>query len=156
CLSLVAWSLLFPSVEPADVAEIDRLISQLGSQRFGEREAATKRLEVIGQRAAPALARAAITVRDPEVRRRLESIVDDGSMPLLERAIRFPRGSIKGRVVYEGEPPKRRDLKSIIEGSRDRDHLLKGDTRDPLWIVGPKRGVANVVVWLRPVEATHF
>jgi hypothetical protein len=43
-----------------------------------------------------------------------------------------------------------------MERSANRDHALKGDTRDPLWIVGADRGVANVVVWLRPVTTTHF
>src|SRR5262245_11709233 len=55
--------------------EVERLIKQLGSDEFDEREAATKRLQEIGDRALGALDKAA-TSADAEVRRRAEYILD--------------------------------------------------------------------------------
>ncbi|HMC88244.1 MAG TPA: hypothetical protein VKI17_01795, partial [Gemmataceae bacterium] len=50
--------------------EINRLIRLLGSPRFGEREAAGKQLEAIGEPAEGALRKAAKSSRDPEIRHR--------------------------------------------------------------------------------------
>jgi hypothetical protein len=51
-------------------AEIDRLIQQLGSPRFADREAAGKRLQAIGEPAFEALRKAASASADPEIRQR--------------------------------------------------------------------------------------
>jgi RNA polymerase sigma factor (sigma-70 family) len=56
-------------------AEIERLIKQLGSDKFTEREAATTALERIGEPAYDALRRAAETGDDVEIRRRAEGII---------------------------------------------------------------------------------
>jgi hypothetical protein len=56
------------AAEP-DRVRIERLIKQLGSEKFSEREAASKALEEAGEDALPAL-RNAKDNRDPEVRRR--------------------------------------------------------------------------------------
>ena len=53
---------------------IERLVKQLGSDVFKEREAATKRLKEIGEPALDAVTKAT-TSSDPEVRRRAEEIV---------------------------------------------------------------------------------
>src|SRR5262245_7812599 len=59
------------------------------------------------------------------------------------------RGTLKGRVVYDGDPPERPELSALLE-HRDRDHCKKGDTRDPTWEVDRKtKGVANAVVYLK-------
>jgi hypothetical protein len=57
--------------EPAGpgAGEIERLIEQLGSESFEDRQKASKRLEEIGEQALPALEKAAGS-RDAEVRRR--------------------------------------------------------------------------------------
>src|SRR3989440_3372751 len=56
-----------------DDKEIARLVKQLGSAKFKEREAATKRLTEIGEPALDALGKAKDTL---EMRRRAEQIVD--------------------------------------------------------------------------------
>jgi RNA polymerase sigma factor (sigma-70 family) len=56
-------------------AEIERLIRQLGSERFNEREAATTALEGIGEPAYEALRQAADDSDDVEIRRRAERII---------------------------------------------------------------------------------
>src|SRR5437762_2872147 len=55
-------------------AEVNRVIKQLGDDDFDKREAATKRLEEIGEPALDALHKAT-TSEDAEVRRRAEDIV---------------------------------------------------------------------------------
>jgi hypothetical protein len=156
-LGLSLWSALTDATSAVQSAEVDRLIVQLGATSFADREAAAKRLEAMGEPAWIAVARVAEKTRDPEIRRRLEAIRDRSGRALqLALAMRRPRATVKGTVVYDGNPPARTDLKSLVERNADRNHLLKGDTRDPLWIVGAEGGVANAVVWLRPAKATHF
>src|SRR5262245_11422049 len=84
CLLLVACMhcrLAFRAGSPpapekqADSSEIARLIHQLGSEKFTEREKASKALEKIGKRALPPLRTAASTTKDAEIRRRAESLV---------------------------------------------------------------------------------
>src|SRR5262249_28954921 len=64
--------------------------------------------------------------------------------------------TLKGKVSYDGDPPPRKDLTPQIETQQDKDHCKKGDTKDPLWIVDKDKGVANVVVWLRPPDGKYF
>jgi WD40 repeat protein len=77
-LLMVAIALVLP--QPAvrgqalDDTEIQRLITQLGSEDFAQREAASRRLEAIGEPALPALYGATAS-KDPEVRRRAEQII---------------------------------------------------------------------------------
>src|SRR5262245_5524581 len=77
CVALLL--LMLPFVRAVAVAdgdtEVERLIKQLGSDEFGERETATKRLQEIGDPALGALDKAA-TRADAEVRRRAEYILD--------------------------------------------------------------------------------
>src|SRR5213592_2737473 len=77
CVALLVLVLPFVSVVAvdADDQEIARLVKQLGSDKFKEREAATKRLKEIGEPALEALLKAA-TSDDAEVRCRAEQIVD--------------------------------------------------------------------------------
>jgi hypothetical protein len=67
----------------ADAAELDRLVAQLGSLKFPERQAATQALEAIGEPAREALYKAATNSTDPEVRRRAADMV----LPLISRAL---------------------------------------------------------------------
>jgi len=64
-----------PATAPAP-GEIARLVEQLGSERLALREAATNRLVEIGQPAESALRRAT-THKDPEVRIRVEAILEE-------------------------------------------------------------------------------
>jgi hypothetical protein len=61
--------------------EIEKLIQQLGSPRFAEREAATKRLEAIGEPAVDALRKAVASNPDAEIRRRASSLLAVRKVP---------------------------------------------------------------------------
>jgi Tol biopolymer transport system component len=69
-----------------DAGEIQRLIAQLGSDEFAQRDAASRRLETIGEPAMTALDEAATTSEDPEVRRRAEQLVQAISRLLFSNA----------------------------------------------------------------------
>lgn len=75
-LPLLAATLLGLATAHADDAgsRIDRLIGQLGSPRFTEREAATKELDALGPAALPALKKATAST-EPETRRRAEALI---------------------------------------------------------------------------------
>jgi hypothetical protein len=77
CLSLLAAAALRAGPE---TAEAERLVRQLGSDDFAEREAATKALLRLGQAAFPAL-RNARHSQDVEVRRRAEELWDRLDIP---------------------------------------------------------------------------
>jgi tetratricopeptide (TPR) repeat protein len=64
-------------------AEIKKLIEQLGSSQFSEREVASKRLQEIGELALPELRKAATESKDLETRRRAKDIVS----PILDKMI---------------------------------------------------------------------
>ena len=74
------------AVDPDD-AEIERLVKQLGSAKFKERAAATKRLTEIGEPAADALVRA-MTTNDLETCRRAEAILMEIGKPALAALVR--------------------------------------------------------------------
>ncbi|SRR5579875_2738533 len=60
----------------ASPAEIERFIKQLASDRFAEREAASKALDAIGEPALQALKKVATESADAEVRQRAKSVVE--------------------------------------------------------------------------------
>jgi hypothetical protein len=64
-------------------------------------------------------------------------------------------GTLKGKVTFMGDPPVPQDLK-IPDENKDKPHCMKGPTKDPTWMVGADKGVANVVVWLRPPDGKYF
>jgi dipeptidyl aminopeptidase/acylaminoacyl peptidase len=69
--------------EPVDAKRIERLIGELADDDFQTREQATKDLEAMGDRAAPALRKALASDPSPEARRRLGELlarVDGGSL----------------------------------------------------------------------------
>jgi WD40 repeat protein len=61
--------------KPASPAEIDRLIKQLGSDEFEQRQAASKALEAIGEPALDALRKTANKSDNAEIRRRAVDVV---------------------------------------------------------------------------------
>src|SRR5262245_16633270 len=63
------------ALPPPSSLQAARLIEQLGSPGFAEREAAHKKLEALGERALPALQKAAKDAKDAEVRRRAGRLV---------------------------------------------------------------------------------
>jgi hypothetical protein len=77
CLALVAVVALGRQVESAgkpDEEVATRLVQQLGSRKYSEREAAARQLEALGAPALPALRRA-IATAELEVRRRAEALI---------------------------------------------------------------------------------
>lgn len=68
--------LVVPAVaEPTTEAVARRLVRQLGSESFQERETASKALRSLGEKALPALKHAAASSPDAEVRRRAAKLL---------------------------------------------------------------------------------
>ncbi len=88
-----------PSATEAPPA-VSRLIEQLGSAEFAEREAATRGLEAVGPAALPALRQAA-AADDPEVRRRADELVRSLEAEALARKVLAPT---RVRLVYHNKP----------------------------------------------------
>jgi hypothetical protein len=63
--------------------------------------------------------------------------------------------TIKGKVTYNGEPPPAANL-PIPDNHKDKDYCMKGEHRDQTWVVGADKGVANVVIWVRPPAGKFF
>jgi tetratricopeptide (TPR) repeat protein len=76
-----------PAAGRPDARLIERLIRQLGSPQFAERDAATKQLKDIGDPALAALREAAKGNDDPEVRRRADRLADDLEEAALARLL---------------------------------------------------------------------
>jgi hypothetical protein len=64
--------------------------------------------------------------------------------------------TIKGKVTYDGTPPTPVDLAPKFEGNKDKDQCLKGPHTDPTWVVGPDKGVKNIVLWLKAPAGKYF
>jgi hypothetical protein len=96
---LFIFALPASSAPPAKAqpAEVERLIKQLGSDSFTERQAATKALDAIGEPALETLRKAATENGDAEVRRRAKQIVESVEARLY-RELRCFKGH--GAPVY--------------------------------------------------------
>src|SRR5207244_4294750 len=70
-------------VAPADPARVARLIADLDSDRFADREDAAGQLEQLAELAEPALRKALKGEPSPEVRRRAEQLLQKLGSPLL-------------------------------------------------------------------------
>ena len=65
--------------------------------------------------------------------------------------------TLKGKVVYDGAPPAKADLKAKFADHKDAGHCAKGDTEDLSWVVDPaSKGVANTVVFLKFASTPKF
>lgn len=68
-------------------------------------------------------------------------------------------GTAKGRVVFDGDPPKPEliDVDKLKPSDAPVCHKgPKEQLTDPTWRVGSDKGVANVVVWLQAPENKYF
>src|SRR5262249_34454070 len=74
------------NAEPVDTRRIERLIADLDDERFAVREQATRELEALAERAAPAMRKALAGKPSLEARRRLVALLDrlDGASPSAE------------------------------------------------------------------------
>lgn len=71
-------------------------------------------------------------------------------------------GSVYGKVTLVGDLPKPEDFVPLMMKHKDKacclDEKAKpNEKRNQAWIVDPKtKGVANVVIWVRPPAGTYF
>jgi hypothetical protein len=63
--------------------------------------------------------------------------------------------TIKGKVTYNGTLPTPADI-AIPDTNTDKSYCLKGPHKDQTWVVGPDKGVANVVIWVKPPKDKYF
>jgi hypothetical protein len=132
-----------PTLKPAD---IDRLIKQLGSADFDEREAAHKKLDSIGLPALEALRAAVTKAKDKETQRRAANLVEaienrlDYLMQLYrEYDLPFPPNEAKlvryesggGRLVNEKPQPLTYTLGFLLEeGGKETPTVILLGTSD--------------------------
>jgi hypothetical protein len=64
------------ATEPTDIRRLDQLVSDLDSNSFANRRRAERALGELGDRAAPALRRALTVSQPPDLRRRLEGLLE--------------------------------------------------------------------------------
>src|SRR5438067_1354287 len=112
-LAFLLLVLPFVPVVGGDDAEIARLVKQLGDDDFAKREAATKRLEEIGEPALDAVTKAT-TSSDPEVRRRAVDIVT-----VVENKL-YPELLLTGHTSEVRCVCVSADGKRLLTGSTDR------------------------------------
>jgi hypothetical protein len=70
------------------------------------------------------------------------------------------RGTLRGRVVWEGPLPDLTEINKTLRQARDRmpNYLLPRDGRieQQVWQISPGGGVRNVMVYLMPPPGTYF
>jgi hypothetical protein len=64
--------------------------------------------------------------------------------------------TIKGKVVLDGDPPAPTVPAGIKEHAECMKEAPEEDKIDQTWLVGPDKGVANVVVWVEPPKSKYF
>jgi uncharacterized protein (TIGR03067 family) len=112
--------------DPTAPAEVGRLVKQLGSEKFSEREAATKRLEEIGEAALGPLRAAAAQRDDPEV-----SLRAKGLLVAIERRL----------VAME----RRRDYERLhgtwvaVEVQTEQQHFLVNSPKRPTLVAAGEK-----------------
>jgi hypothetical protein len=139
--------------------EIERLVQQLGSQKFAEREGASAGLKRIGQPAVEALRRAASST-DPEVRWRARELLGDMGIkldsPARQEAPMLPR---RGGKAFRLAPPPPPPMPMIAPGAAVQVKGLR-DTKDAdvwraaltKWRKDPKLGKETVQI-MRQIAA---
>ena len=108
------------AVSPGD-REVERLIRQLGSGKFTDREQASQKLEAIGEPARPAL-RIAAASPDPEIQGRADRILQALNAKLQVLCYQGHAGAVFGAAFT---PDGRRLVTACTDGSV---HLIEADT----------------------------
>jgi hypothetical protein len=114
-----------PRVKGPDAAAITRLIEQLGSPTFAEREKAVSSLEAIGAPALGAL-RKAVKSSDPEVARRATALVE-----VIENTLEYSLAEYRRYGLPL--PPADAPLVRFESGGR---HVLNGKLMPPTYLLG--------------------
>jgi HEAT repeat protein len=133
-------------------AEIERLIRQLGSSQFAEREAASARLKVIGEPAANALRKAADGA-DAEIRWRAEALLDalGGGRAAIEqksllewsKLLANGDGELRRKAataLAKAGPRARAELPALRRALSDNDVSVRWRVAYALWKIDPKLG----------------
>jgi WD40 repeat protein len=124
--------------------DIERLIKQLGSRKFREREAASKALEKVGEAALPALRNAAKDDPDAEVRRRADLLMQAIHARLQPRWV----AALKGHTAWVQCLAFSPDGKTLASGDENGDVLL--------WDVASRRRRALVRAPNQTVSSVAF
>ncbi len=135
-----AVALALDAAEPEDAARIARLVEQLGSMKFPEREAAGKRLEALGPAALDAL-RKAVASEDVEVRRRAGELV-----ARIERRMEVARLLEPMKVRFTCKDMTVRE--AVAEFSKK--------TGQPFQFIGDAPALANRKITLDTGETTYW
>jgi hypothetical protein len=70
--------------------------------------------------------------------------------------------TIKGKIVYDGEPAKPDDLSKQMNEQQDKDYCLKDDPKNPdptharNWVISKDGGVEFAAIWVRPPQGKWF
>ncbi len=105
-------------VADTDLAEVRRLVAQLDDDTFAVRQKAFGRLEALGETAVPALRQALTKAPPPEVRRRIEELLEKhrGTLPSGDH-LRLLRALAV--LEHAGTPEARRLLEELARGVPD-------------------------------------
>jgi hypothetical protein len=115
------------AVATPNSVKIDRLIQQLGSNRFAEREQATRTLEKIGEPALEALRKAAQSAEDHDIKQRSGELVRNLEKDLFREVRQFVGHALGVRVVA-ASPDGRRALSSSFDTTVRLWDLRTGNT----------------------------
>jgi hypothetical protein len=118
-ISFLLLAFAIPVRSESQPSEVDRLIKQLGSDSFAEREAASKALGAIGEPALEALRKAVETGDDAEVRWRAKQVVQSVEARMY-RELRCFKGHTASVYSVAFSP----DGKRALSGSLDKTMRL--------------------------------
>jgi hypothetical protein len=110
---------MFATVLMQEAARINRLIDQLGSQVYSEREAASRALKRLGEPALELLQKASQESPDAEIRRRAERLVAIIEPPVIEARARAIRES---QLTSE---EKGRRLQPLVKEGMTHDEVFR-------------------------------
>jgi hypothetical protein len=123
--------------EAVDAKRLENLLRDLGSDRFSDRERATKELANLDERAEPALRRFMSENPSQEARRRAESLLSRLNMPI-NHPDRLQRLRSLEVLEYIGNPQARQLLGVLAQGADDveqsreaKNTLRRLSKRDP-------------------------
>ncbi len=119
----ITISLLFSSRSFADhdAEEIERLVKQLGSDSFREREAAMESIRRFGKTALPAL-RKAQSSSDPEIRRRAKLLLDQ--IEVTVQSLLKRHASIRYYKNQKPSPASVREVDLVGNAFSDNDLMV--------------------------------
>src|SRR5207249_4252058 len=107
-------SRLRPAV-PADPQRLERWITDLDSNQFNVREKASQELEKVGEPAEPALRKALEAHSSPEVRRRVDQLLE--KLELAQSPQRLQRLRAIEVLEHIGTPEAQAVLKALAKGA---------------------------------------